>query len=116
MSGDGFLQACEHITPLHAQGLHGGVPRFNLPTTITCTACCSKPRGSRRPPLRAWEKALSRAPNQADWHLEYARLLYQTGRLDDALKAVQQILAQAPQNVPARALHKAILYKLTGRE
>jgi tetratricopeptide (TPR) repeat protein len=66
--------------------------------------------------LRAWEKALSRAPNQADWRLEYARLLYQTGRLDDALKAVQQVLEQAPQNVPALALHKAILYKLTGRE
>jgi tetratricopeptide (TPR) repeat protein len=64
--------------------------------------------------LRAWEKALSYAPDRADWRLEYAKLLYQSGRWDDALKEVEEVRAQAPQNAAALELRRAILDRWKG--
>jgi tetratricopeptide (TPR) repeat protein len=73
-------------------------------------------QGQPEAALRAWEKALYLAPDRADWRLGYAQLLYQTGRLDEALKAVKEVQAQAPHNVPAGELSKAIFEKMRERK
>jgi tetratricopeptide (TPR) repeat protein len=73
-------------------------------------------QGQRGSALLAWQYALRLAPDRADWRLDYAKLLLEGGRLEDALEAVFEVLAQHPQSAPARALREAIRQKMTPQE
>jgi tetratricopeptide (TPR) repeat protein len=60
--------------------------------------------GQRPEAGAAYEAALAREPGQAAWRLEYAKLLYDDGRLPEARHQVLVVLAQEPGNAQGRAL------------
>jgi O-antigen ligase/tetratricopeptide (TPR) repeat protein len=60
--------------------------------------------GQREQADTCYQAALVREPNRTGWRLEYARLLLEERRLEDARHQLLLVLAQEPGNGPARAL------------
>jgi tetratricopeptide (TPR) repeat protein len=58
--------------------------------------------------LTDYRMALAREPQRADWRYQYARLLYHQGRLRDARREALLVLAQQPENAPARQLFRTV--------
>jgi O-antigen ligase/tetratricopeptide (TPR) repeat protein len=58
--------------------------------------------------LEAYRKALTRDPLQVGWRYEFARLLYQQGRLRDSERELSSVLRDQPGNTEARDLLKAV--------
>jgi O-antigen ligase/tetratricopeptide (TPR) repeat protein len=54
--------------------------------------------------LAAYQAALDRRPEAADWRYAYARLLFKQGQLHEARREVRTILDLRPQDGPAREL------------
>ena len=52
----------------------------------------------------AYEELLLREVGQVEWRVEYAQLLYEQGRLQDARRELLTVLAQQPTHAGARAL------------
>ena len=59
--------------------------------------------------LRSWKAALERDPDQADWRVEYARLLSRSGHPDQAFDEVGEALARSPGHAGARQLRNELL-------
>lgn len=58
--------------------------------------------------LTAYESALAREPLQVGWRYEFARLLYQQGRLQDARRELLTVLGQQPGHTQALELLEAV--------
>jgi O-antigen ligase/tetratricopeptide (TPR) repeat protein len=60
--------------------------------------------GQRADAGSAYQAALARDPGQVGWRVEYAQLLYEERRFQDARHQLQAALAQQPGNTQAREL------------
>jgi hypothetical protein len=58
--------------------------------------------------LAAYEAALVRAPREAEWRCEYARLLRRRGRLEEARRQAREVLADRPDHPEGLRLLHAI--------
>jgi tetratricopeptide (TPR) repeat protein len=58
--------------------------------------------------LAAYDTALARAPREAEWRCEYARLLRRQGRLEEARRQARDVLADRPDNPEGLSLLRAI--------
>jgi tetratricopeptide (TPR) repeat protein len=63
--------------------------------------------------LGSYRRLLAREPLHAGWRQEYARLLYQEGRLREARTELLTILAQDPRHAAARQLYTIVTRELT---
>jgi tetratricopeptide (TPR) repeat protein len=63
--------------------------------------------------LEAYRAALARAPLQASWRYEYARLLHEQGRPEEAVRELRAVVREQPGNAGARDLLKTALQELT---
>ncbi len=62
--------------------------------------------------LAAYQKALARDPQQADWRLQFAQLLLERGQLHESRRELITILGQAPKHARARELLEAVAEKI----
>lgn len=54
----------------------------------------------------SYEKALERNPKENDWRFEYAKLLYERGRTQEARRELAGVLKARPDHVGARELYQ----------
>lgn len=66
----------------------------------------------------AYRRALGLSPRQGEWRVAYAELLRQSGNLKDAARELETVVAQDPNNRPARDQLAVVRreIKLRGRE
>jgi tetratricopeptide (TPR) repeat protein len=100
-----YLERALHIlndrgTKLDATGLH-------LQGEIN--AMLSKPAEA----LLCYGRALKMDPRQGQWRLEYAQLLRQQGRLEEAKQELQRLLTYGPQNQVVRDLLRQVVEELS---
>ncbi len=62
--------------------------------------------------LAVYEQLLGRDPGHAEWRYENARLLYEQGRLDDARRELNILLAQHSKHAAGRELLAIVLAEL----
>jgi hypothetical protein len=64
----------------------------------------------------AYEELVLQEPGRVEWRLEFARLLYEQGRLRDARRELLTVVAQQPTNAGARELLTEVDRKLARRD
>jgi tetratricopeptide (TPR) repeat protein len=62
--------------------------------------------------LRAFERFSKRSPGRAEWRYEFAQVLHDQGRLDEARQELRTLLQQQPDHRAGGELHRTVLRRL----
>ena len=89
-------------------------PESRTPDDWQLKAAAHLELGQAAEALAAYQTAVARDPRQTEWRFQFAQLLVQAGRLEEAVRELKQVVREQPGNGDALELYQTVFRQLAG--